>query len=218
MSENKHLYDLTEAYKLASTHIIQLRMIPEGSLVLDAGCHSGAFGALVRERKGCRVIGIDIDAEPLAEAATRLDDAFVVNIETSGWAATVREHGYDRFDVILFGDILEHTRDPLTILKEARSLLKPDGRIIVSIPNVAYWRTRFALLAGKFDYTDWGILDKTHLRFYTRATARELIASAGYELIEQDMAGYTLPQWLLRKFPGLLGVQYVCAARLKNLR
>jgi methionine biosynthesis protein MetW len=217
MSELKHHYDFPPAFdNPVTTHSIQLRMVPEGSVVLDVGCHSGIFGSALKVRKNCTVVGIDSDPAPLADAATVLDDAFAVNIERTGWTGSVLERGHEGFDAIVFGDVLEHTRDPLEILREAQKLLKPGGRVIVSIPNVAYWRTRLALLRGNFDYTDTGTLDRTHLRFFTHRSARALVEAAGYEILEEDSAGFSLSPWLLRKFPGLLGFQYVCSGRPKQ--
>jgi 2-polyprenyl-3-methyl-5-hydroxy-6-metoxy-1,4-benzoquinol methylase len=207
-------YELTLNFdNQSTTHSIQARMVDEGALLLDVGCHAGTMGAALRETKAVSVIGIDTDLEALEVAQTRLQNAFIGSIEETGWAEKIRENGYSNFDTILFGDVLEHTRNPDRILLEAASLLKHNGNIIVSIPNVAYWRVRLGLLLGKWDYQDEGILDRTHLRFFTRSTVRELIESAGYRIIDQDVAGYRLPPWLLRAFATLLGVQFVYKAR-----
>lgn len=197
----------------STTHSIQARMVDESTMLLDVGCHAGTMGAALRDGKAVKVIGIDTDLEALKVAKTRLENAFIGSIEETGWVERIQEKGYTSFDTILFGDVLEHTRNPALILREAASILKHNGNIIVSIPNVAYWRVRLGLLLGKWDYQDEGILDRTHLRFFTRSTIRELIETAGYQIIDQDVAGYRLPPWLLRAFPTLLGVQFVYKAR-----
>lgn len=197
----------------STTHSIQARMVDESTMLLDVGCHAGTMGAALRDGKAVKVIGIDTDLEALKVAKTRLENAFIGSIEETGWVERIQEKGYTSFDTILFGDVLEHTRNPDLILREAASILKHNGNIIVSIPNVAYWRVRLGLLLGKWDYQDEGILDRTHLRFFTRSTIRELIETAGYQIIDQDVAGYSLPPWLLRAFPTLLGVQFVYKAR-----
>lgn len=197
----------------STTHSIQARMVDESTMLLDVGCHAGTMGLALRDGKAVKVIGIDTDLEALKVAKTRLENAFIGSIEETGWVERIQEKGYTSFDTILFGDVLEHTRNPDLILREAASLLKHNGNIIVSIPNVAYWRVRLGLLLGKWDYQDEGILDRTHLRFFTRSTIRELIETAGYQVIDQDVAGYRLPPWLLRAFPTLLGVQFVYKAR-----
>lgn len=214
MNELLHDYDFDlQVANAASTHSIQIQMIPEGSSVLDVGCHSGILGEYLRRKKQCSVVGIDTDEAALSDASTRLDKAFAANIETTGWSSIVREQAGKPFDIIVFGDVLEHTRDPQAILAEARTLLKPEGRVIVSIPNVAHWRIRLALLAGRFTYTESGILDRTHLRFFTETSLHELVRAAGYQVVDQDVAGYHLPHWLIRIFRNLLGVQFVLACK-----
>lgn len=196
----------------SNVHHIELSMIPAGSSVLDVGCHTGILGAALIERNAARVIGIDTDAEALNVAHPRLTDTRVVDVERSGWTEQLRDVAGSGFDVILFGDVLEHTRDPLPILREAKKLLARGGRIVVSIPNVAHWRVRFGLLGGSFTYTESGILDRTHLRFFTKQTARALLHEAGYTIVASDVAGYRLPHWLIRALSGLLAIQLVFAA------
>ena len=83
------------------------------------------------------------------------------------------------YDAILFLDVLEHLRDPDGVLRAARDWLRPGGRVLCSLPNVAHWRVRLALARGRFDYTENGLMDATHLRWFTRRTARELLTRAG---------------------------------------
>lgn len=196
----------------SNVHHIEFEMIPSGSSVLDIGCHTGILGAALIARKAATVVGLDTDADALDVARTRLSSAHLVDIEVPGWAQDLQRLGHTGFDVILFGDVLEHTKDPSSILRSARKLLKPGGRIVVSIPNVAHWRIRIGLLRGNFTYTDSGILDRTHLHFYTRATGRALIKDSGYAIVESAVAGYSLPHWLIRRLPGLLAIQLVFAA------
>jgi methionine biosynthesis protein MetW len=197
----------------SNVHRIEMEMIPVGSFILDVGCHTGIIGEVLHEKKQVKVIGIDTDVEALHVARNRLQASLLLDIEEIGWVEKLTREGYHNFDVILFGDVLEHTRSPERILIEAKKLLKPDGHVIVSIPNFAHWRIRFGLLFGRFRYTDSGILDKTHLRFFTHKTAHEFIRNSGYTIIRSDVAGYRLPHWLLRLFPGMLTVQFVMSAK-----
>jgi 2-polyprenyl-3-methyl-5-hydroxy-6-metoxy-1,4-benzoquinol methylase len=124
----------------------------------------------------------------------------------------LRENEPEAFDVIIFGDVLEHTRNPEHILEQARVLLKPHGRIIVSLPNIVNLRVRLKILLGNFEYEESGILDRTHLRFFTKASAKAMIERAGYRVLDSEVSGYSLPRGLIRMFPGLLAVQFVNAA------
>ena len=85
----------------------------------------------------------------------------------------------DRFDVIVFGDVLEHLRDPLVVLRKAKALLADRGSVVASIPNIAHGSVRLALLAGRFDYQELGLLDSTHVRFFTRSSVEDLFREAG---------------------------------------
>ena len=211
MAQNK--YDFTPALENTSNvHRIELDLIDEGSYVLDVGCHSGLFAAEATARKHATVVGLDTDEDALNVARTRMSAALAVDIEQQGWTSELINSGHGPFDRIIFGDVLEHTHEPEMILTEAKKLLRPGGRIIVSIPNVAHWRVRLGLLRGKFTYTESGILDRTHLRFYTLATGREMIERCGYRILTQDVAGYSLPHILIRSFPTLLAIQQVYSA------
>lgn len=210
----KHSYDFDLRLDDAvSTHALQFRMIPEGSRVLDVGCHTGILGEALRIRKKCTVIGIDNDPGALHVAEARLDDVAIVNLESSGWSEELLVSGKSGFDVVLFGDVIEHTLEPLNILKEAITLLKTGGQAIVSIPNIANLRVRLGLLCGKFDYADSGILDRTHIRFFTLKTARELVRKAGYTIVSETYSGYSMPRWLIDLFPTLFAVNIILEVR-----
>jgi O-antigen biosynthesis protein len=188
-----------------SAHAIEFAMISPGSHVLDIGCHTGIFGEALKKLKHCTVTGIERDMEALREASTRLDRVTSIDVETSNWWKAID----GEFDVVLFGDVLEHTRDPAEVLRQSHSLLRTGGRVIVSVPNVANLRVRLGLLRGKFDYQESGILDKTHLRFFTKSSAKELVTNAGFRVTAFKAAGYSLPPWLIAAFPTLLATQFV---------
>jgi methionine biosynthesis protein MetW len=206
----KHAYDFDlRLDDPVSTHALQFRMIPTGARVLDIGCHTGILGEALRERKQCMVTGIDNDSEALHAAARCLDAVLPIDLEEPGWTQRVLEADKKDFDIILFGDVIEHTRDPLAIIREARTLLAPSGAIIVSLPNIANLRIRLQLLRGRFDYTDSGILDKTHLRFFTLRSARQLMHEAGYRITREAYSGYSMPRWLIDRFPSLFAVNII---------
>ncbi len=209
----KHAYDFDlRLDDPVSTHALQFRMIPEGTRVLDFGCHTGILGEALCIRKHCIVTGIDNDADALEAAKTRLNDVLQLDLEEPGWANKLVQARKTGFDLLLFGDVIEHTRDPLSILEEAQPLLAPKGQIIVSLPNIANLRIRFGLLRGKFDYADSGILDRTHLRFFTIKSARELVRQAGYRITLESYSGYSMPRWLIDLFPSLFAVNIIMAA------
>lgn len=166
------------------THQTLLRMVPDGARVLDVGCASGYLGEQL-SRRGCRVWGVDADSRSVEMArSVGYEDVLCADLDRIGalpWEET--------FDVVIAADVLEHLTGPARILDAIRDRwLAPQGQLIVSLPNVANFTTRFGLLAGRFTYTEKGILDDTHLRLYTYRTARELLTSAGFA-VGREQAG-----------------------------
>jgi 2-polyprenyl-3-methyl-5-hydroxy-6-metoxy-1,4-benzoquinol methylase len=157
-------------------NIALLRHSPRGRRVLDVGCGSGLLGVRLREL-GNTVWGADSAQEIADVAAERLDRFVLVDVTDAGGVADAL--GDERFDSIVFADVLEHLPDPVGTLKSYRRFLQPDGRVLVSVPNVAVWNVRLGLLFGRFEYTPTGTLDKTHLRFFTRANLQRALREAG---------------------------------------
>lgn len=153
-----------------------LEALPRGLHVLDVGCGSGVHGAELKRLLGHCVAGVDLSESSIEKAQTRLAEAHVGDVTRP---ETYPFFGRRQFDVLVFSDILEHLPDPLDTLTRHLALLKPDGHVVISLPNIAIWNVRFALLFGMFDYTDTGTLDRTHLRFFTRRTLRAMLQEAG---------------------------------------
>lgn len=152
--------------------------IPAGtSTILDVGCSRGRFGATLRQANPAwKLYGIEPDPDAAAEAAPHYERV------VCGYFPDDLT-GDDTFDCIVFNDILEHVVDPWGTLERATHRLTPTGRIVASIPNVRHYIVvRNLLLRGRWDYTDWGVLDRTHLRFFTRASIESLFTGADMEI------------------------------------
>lgn len=161
-------------------HLKALNLVGRNKRVLEVGCATGQMSRRLVEN-GCEVIGIEINEESAKIAKEYCKDLLVCDIEA------IENLPYHNFDIILLLDVLEHLRSPLATLKKMRVCLKEGGNIIVSLPNVANWRVRWDLLFGRFEYSDYGILDKTHLRFFNEKSAKELLRHAGFDIIEFDI-------------------------------
>lgn len=148
--------------------------------VLEVGPAQGYMTKVLHAR-GCRVTGIEIDPVAAREAAQYCERMIVGDVERLSFRRTFRKK---RFDVVIYGDVLEHLVDPGRVLAETARILKPGGQVLASIPNVAHGSVRLSLLAGQFRYTDTGILDNTHLRFFTKETMKEMFQDAGYRIIK----------------------------------
>ena len=148
--------------------------------VLDLGFGTGLFAQ--RVRPACRYLaGVELDPEAAKEGAPFFDESV-----TGDLVGAVSRPWKEPFDVIVAGDVLEHLPRPEVLLGFLRRLLKPDGVLLLSLPNVANVTVRLGLLAGRFDYASRGILDETHLRFFTRRTGRALLESAGYRVVRVE--------------------------------
>jgi len=157
-----------------------LERIPGGARILEVGAHTGFFSACLRER-GCRVTALEVDPRAAAHAAASADRLVVGDVEDPA----VRARLDGPYDAVLFMHVLEHLVDPWAVLRAMRGQVAHDGRLVVLLPNVACWRIRKALfLAGAFEYEDTGILDRTHLRFFTLDSARGLLETSGYDVGE----------------------------------
>ncbi len=153
-------------------------MVGTGKHVLEVGCAGGYMSRQLAAR-GNRVTGIDVDAEALEEARIHCEEAFLADLDTQPLADLLQG---EQYDVVVFGDVLEHLRDPLKVLRDARSFLSVGGFVVISIPNIAHGSIRLSLLRGAFDYAPLGLLDETHLRFFTLRSVRELCLRAGYDI------------------------------------
>ena len=158
------------AYERARPEILQ--HVPRtAGRVLDLGCATGATGAALKQRQPVEVVGVELEPDYAREAATRLDHVLTADAETA--------EPDGRFDVLIAADILEHLKDPWTTLRRYAQLLEPGATAIVSLPNVAHWSTYAHLARGSWPRRPEGIFDATHLRWFTRKDATDLLEQAG---------------------------------------
>lgn len=182
----------------------------QGRRILELGCSTGFISRHLKE-KGCSVTGVEISPEAAELARPWCEKVIIHDLSQSGWS----EQTGGGFDTVLCGDVLEHLASPERTLKEIAELLTPDGRVIISLPNIAHVRIRAKLLLGRFEYEPAGILDATHLRFFTFKTARELIQSAGYRITWSTpiVGGGPLTRPLRMMFPELFAGQMIFVAQ-----
>lgn len=162
------------------SHTIAIASVPARSRVLDIGLADGSVARVLGEL-GCKIWGVEIDEQAAAEARRYCEHVVVGDVEQLDLPAAL---GADPFDVILLLDVLEHLRDPGRVLAALRGLLAPEGYVVASIPNVTHAAVRVQLLEGRFVYTDLGLLDRTHVRFFDAESVEELFSTAGYEVFE----------------------------------
>lgn len=226
---NPYRYDGNHDLDPLEVSGIVARLVPEGARVLDVGCGTGALSVLLRDVRQAAVVGVEPDA-------ARADRARERGIEVvTGVLSASLQQALGVFDVAIYADVLEHLVDPLAELVKVRPFLKTGGVVVISVPNVAHWSVRFNLLLGRFRYAEVGIMDATHLRWFTQETVLQLLDQAGLDVIGvQQSAGTTLPvywptpkQFAPSKFrdgfvrraarlmPQLFGAQHVVVGRFR---
>ncbi len=204
-----------------------LEFVPPNSRVLDCGCGAGDNARLLKQR-GCRTVGITISPEEQRAASGFCDQVLLADME-----AGIPPEIQGAFDVILLCHVLEHLVHPEKVLRDAHRLLSPHGRLAVALPNVLFYPNRAKLFAGLFEYTQAGIMDETHVRFYTHATGERLLVKSGYKVLVARADG-AFPLWKLRCllkgpwvqkinacacrcWPGLFGAQNLYLARTADM-
>ncbi len=157
-----------------------IALIPPGARrVLEFGCAAGACGARIRRERGAYVVGVELLPEPAELARTRLDEVIVGDCERMDFA----EHFTPgEFDAILFADVLEHLRDPEAVIERVKPYLAPGGVIVASIPNARNASVVTMLARGDWTYQEAGLMDRTHIHFFTRREIQRAFGRAGYRI------------------------------------
>ena len=180
LTDSSPSYDFVIEPDTDSTHANVIRMVGSSRRVLELGPATGYMTEVLRAND-CSVVGIEIDADMAAHAAQFCERIIVGDLDTMDLDA---ELNGEQFDVIVAADVLEHLKDPLRALQSLSAFLQPDGYFVVSLPNVAHASVRLALLEGKFAYQELGLLDSTHLRFFTRESMEKMFDEADLAIAE----------------------------------
>jgi 2-polyprenyl-3-methyl-5-hydroxy-6-metoxy-1,4-benzoquinol methylase len=174
----KQLYSVESRYFGCSRSEMLKYLPPKFDRMLDVGCSNGAFGEVIKKSHACEVWGVDINSSAIELAKEKLDQALCCDLTTN--LDTLED---DKFDVIYFNDVLEHFIDPYSLLSGIKSKLTQNGQIIASIPNVRYFRVLSSLLMKRdWKYEDDGVMDRTHLRFFTKKSICRMFEEAGYKV------------------------------------
>ena len=169
---------------------IQLAMVPAKSHVLEIGCATGYMTEYLARDKQCRVLGIEPVQEQAELARQRGLEVITGLIDAPDilgqLLAHTQKHGL--FEAIFMSQVIEHIADPATTLRALKGLLNPGGHLIISTCSIVHWKCRLQILLGRWEYEDYGIFDRTHLRFFTIKSFRQLLEESGYTVVD---FGYT---------------------------
>lgn len=195
---------------------IQLEMVPESSRILEIGCATGHLAEFLINVKKCTVTGVESDPDQAAVARQRGLEMITGHVDDSAVQAELdsRLAAGRHFDVVFMSQVIEHIAEPEAVLLKIRDWLAEDGILIISTCNIAHWKCRFRLLLGKWEYEDYGVFDRGHLRFFTMQSFAVMLDKCGYKVVEsgfnfQDFCPFKLlfgfrllaPSDLLRCIP-----------------
>lgn len=167
----------TPAHNTVNLELLSL-IPPNSRRIVEVGCMQGALAQAYRSRNpAAQYVGVDIDPDYARAAAAHCTEAIAANIETLGNAEFARLFPSDCW---IFGDCLEHLRDPWRVLERVRASVDADGCLLVCIPNAQHWSVQWRLLSGQFRYEDNGLMDRTHIRWFTRVTVLEMFTNSGW--------------------------------------
>ena len=225
---------------------IQLDMIPDGSSVLEIGCASGYMGEYLIQGKGCSFLGVEMDKAAATVAKQRGLQVLCGNVEEETIQEMINRHVTEHgpFQIIFMSQVIEHIAQPENTLQILKQWLTPDCSLVISTCSIAHWRSRFRLLWGVWKYEDYGVFDRSHLRFFTISSFRELLEENDYNVVDfgfefEDICPFKIlfgkrliaPSDILRLIPfagmrlrkiytdltkNLIAHQFVFKARLTN--
>ena len=185
-------------------------------LILDIGCATGELGEAIRDELGYRVWGIDVSDNFCQIAAKKLDKVFCLDV-TSGlenWPETIKT---EKFDKIILSEILEHLFFPESLLSKVRHLADDKTEVIITVPNILFWKNRLKIFFGKFDYSDQGLMDRGHIHFFSWKSLNRMLKSAGFRIVETSHFVPTRgTRWLGKILPGLFAFQFILKVKLNE--
>jgi len=182
MSDERHNYEyeVDTASETAPANVV--RLVGQNKRVLEIGCGPGSITKLLAQQSQCRVTGLELDPEAIKKVVPFCETVMQADLNSPEWPRLL--DGAERFDVVVAADVLEHLYDPWTTLQRMVPLISKDGYLVISLPHVGHAAVASCLINGDFEYRDWGLLDRTHIRFFGLRNIEDLFARAGLKIIE----------------------------------
>jgi 2-polyprenyl-3-methyl-5-hydroxy-6-metoxy-1,4-benzoquinol methylase len=189
LTKYRHLYDYIVKPNTAAAKVVD--MVGSGKRVLELGSGPGSITRLLKENQ-CQITALELDPKAIEIVSAYCENVYSCDLNESEWPSTLSST--DRFQVIVAADVLEHLYDPWTTLGKLRSFLAENGYVVISLPHVGHNAVVACLLNGDFEYQPWGLLDKTHIRFFSIQNIQKLFNDAGFKIIESDFVVKTPEQ------------------------
>lgn len=185
MSKKKHTYEYEIDLESDVAPARVIRMVKPGSRVLEIGAGPGSITRHLVHTLGCSVVALEIDPSAIEILRTYVPSVYAADLNDPAWADNIRDkEGF--FDYVIAADVLEHVYNPWEVLAGAKSLLNPTGAIILSLPHVGHASVAACLVDEDFEYWPWGLLDKTHIRFFGVKNVQSLINEGGLAIEQAE--------------------------------
>jgi len=181
-TKQKHIYDYEIDITSDTAQANVIRLVGSNKRVLEIGCGPGSITKLLCKHFNCMVTGIELDSEAIKLAAPYCERIMQADLNSSEWPNLMDD--VEKFDVVIAADVLEHLYDPWMTLQRMTSLINSDGFLVISLPHVGHAAIISCLVNGDFAYGEWGLLDRTHIRFFGLKNIEALFVQAHLKIIE----------------------------------
>jgi 2-polyprenyl-3-methyl-5-hydroxy-6-metoxy-1,4-benzoquinol methylase len=183
-TSTRHVYEYTVDPGSNTASAFVARLVGSSKRVLEIGCGPGSITKVLAQQGQCQVTGIELDPAAIEKATPFCDTIIQGDLNDTEWPHLV--DNMPLFDVVVAADVLEHLYNPWTTLKQMVPLIKPNGCLVISLPHVGHAVVASCLMTGNFEYRDWGLLDRTHIRFFGLKNIEELFAQADLKIVEAN--------------------------------
>lgn len=184
MSNKRHNYEYQVALDADSGPARVVRMVGQNKNVLEIGAGPGSITKILTHVSKCRVTALDIDAEAIEKLDQHCERAYQADLNNLAWIDILKNDG--KFEVLVAADVLEHVYEPLVVLKAMKAFLDTKGYMVISLPHVGHSVIHACLFNENFDYNDYGLLDKTHIRFFGIKNIQSLFETAGMKIVHAE--------------------------------
>lgn len=181
MTRERHNYEYDVDVSAQTGPANVVRLVGRDKNVLEIGCGPGSITKILAEQSACEVTGLELDLEAIKKVTPYCVKVIQADLNSSEWPSLLEGNLYD---VVVAADVLEHLYDPWSSLKRMVPLINENGYIVISLPHVGHAAVTACLINGNFDYRDWGLLDRTHIRFFGLKNIEDLFAQANLKIIE----------------------------------
>jgi 2-polyprenyl-3-methyl-5-hydroxy-6-metoxy-1,4-benzoquinol methylase len=182
MKEQRHTYEYEVDTTSETAPANVIRMVGQSKNVLEVGCGPGSITKILAQQNGCMVTGLELDPEAIDIVTPFCVKVLQADLNSKEWPSLL--DSTEKFDVVVAADVLEHLYDPWTAIQLMASLINSDGYLVISLPHVAHAAVISCLINGDFEYHDWGLLDRTHIRFFGLKNIEDLFSQANLKIIE----------------------------------